>query len=124
MQASLEELREEQCSYLKEYKEANTTKLSKDKLTLSFERQQLDRALGHLHLDREHLKKSETELEEGIELRTREFQMKKDELLVNRLEIQVRLRKPRAVLACVAEGLISALLVSILSEQWILEKKI
>ena len=93
-------------------------------MTLSFERQQLDRALGHLHLDREHLKKSETELEEGIELRTREFQMKKDELLVNRLEIQVRLRKPRAVLACVAEGLISALLVSILSEQWILEKKI
>ena len=101
MQVSLDELREEQCSYLKEYKEANTTKLSKDKLTLSFERQQLDRALGHLHLDREHLKKSETELEEGIELRTREFQMKKDELLVNRLEIQVRLRKPRAVLACI-----------------------
>lgn len=75
--------------HFKEFQDSNAGKLKKEKMELSSKRQQLDRVLGHLKLDLEHLVKGETELDEEIGFRTREFRDKKEELLQAKTGVQV-----------------------------------
>ena len=65
------------------------TDLYKARLQLAEEKAKLNREMGHINLDKEHLQTNETQLYSEICERTSHFQHQKSQLLEERMEIQV-----------------------------------
>ena len=91
-QAALEQAREEQQECLISRKEMSTLWGAKERQRLNADRMRLERARDHLRLDEEHTEAEKMELGKEITQQTEAFQLKKEELMLERGILQVRER--------------------------------
>lgn len=91
-QAALEQVREEQQECLISHKEMSTLWGAKERQRLNADRMRLERARDHLRLDKEHTEAEKIELGKEITQQTEAFQSKKEELMLERVILQVRER--------------------------------
>ena len=91
-QAALEQAREEQQECLISHKEMRTLWGAKERQRLNADRMRLERARDHLRLDKEHTEAEKIELGKEITQQTETFQLKKEELKLERGILQVRER--------------------------------
>ncbi len=74
---------------LKQHTEQRDSKVFKARLKLNEEKGKLDREMGHISLDKEHLERNETQLNAEIDERTKSFETEKEAYLGQRNEVMV-----------------------------------
>ena len=89
-QTTLQEVREEQQECLASHRDMHSTWSAREKQRLNSDRQRLERTMDHLRLDKEHMEAEGMELSKEILQKTEEFQTRKEELLLERGALQVR----------------------------------
>ena len=92
-QTTLQEVRQEQQECLTSHKEMHTVWSTKEKHRLNCDRQRLERSMDHLRLDKEHMEAENEELSNEVLLKTEEFQTRKEELMLERGLLQVRITR-------------------------------
>ncbi len=89
-QATLQEVRQEQQECLDNHREMNTAWGTREKHRLNSDRQRLERTMDHLKLDKEHMETENMELSNEVLQKTEEFRTRKEELMLERGALQVK----------------------------------
>ena len=87
--SSLQQLTEKQQASLVRHQAVSAAWNIKEKQLLNSEQQRLERAMGHLNLDQEHLEKESSTLQREILVRTKEFHERKEGLIKQKELLQV-----------------------------------
>ena len=82
-------LMNEEQSNLKRHLEDKNMEITKSRQKLKEERAKVERQMGHIQLDKEHLEKNELQLNTDIEERTEQFESEKSALVEKREKVQV-----------------------------------
>ena len=88
-----QDLQKQQNDLLERHKRQCSNEINDKKQELTYEKDKINRSLQHLQLDKEHLEKDRTDLDERINSKLKVFQNRKKELISKQFDLETEIEQ-------------------------------